>query len=85
MQFEVRIAPSIAEKQAHIPSNSFPAPKSRVNPFLPYDERLFIDKLGSEHVILLNKYCVTPMHILIITKGKNNLFLFEYNDRMFRI
>ncbi|WP_252895619.1 hypothetical protein [Photobacterium phosphoreum] len=28
------------------------------NPFLPYDEQMFVDTVGHEHVCLLNKYPV---------------------------
>ncbi|KAJ2516947.1 bifunctional AP-4-A phosphorylase/ADP sulfurylase [Coemansia sp. RSA 1939] len=40
---------------------------SFVNPFLPFDTRLFVKSLGSSHNLLLNKYCVVPYHLLITT------------------
>ncbi|KAJ2849053.1 bifunctional AP-4-A phosphorylase/ADP sulfurylase [Coemansia brasiliensis] len=58
--FEVRFVPALAKK----PSNR---PKGSANPFLPYDERLHVAKLGSTHHLLLNKYCVVPHHLLITT------------------
>jgi ATP adenylyltransferase len=39
------------------------------NPFLPYEEELFVTKLGKNHVCLLNKFNVVDHHILMITKG----------------
>jgi ATP adenylyltransferase len=40
----------------------------RPNPFLPWDPRLEVSRLGSSHVVLLNKYPVQPGHLLLITQ-----------------
>lgn len=40
----------------------------RPNPFLPWDPRLEVSKLGRSHVVLLNKYPVQPGHLLLITQ-----------------
>lgn len=37
------------------------------NPFLPWEPALEVDRLGSNHVVLLNKYPVQPGHLLLIT------------------
>ena len=58
----VRVAKSQGAKPAA--SNS---PK-RGNPFLPYEEELFISLLGPDHVCLLNKYPVIANHLLVITR-----------------
>lgn len=39
------------------------------NPFLPWDAALEVDRLGSSHVVLLNKYPVQPGHLLLITQA----------------
>lgn len=39
------------------------------NPFLPYDEQMFVDTVGHEHVCLLNKYPVGEPHLLICSKA----------------
>lgn len=39
-----------------------------VNPFLPYDKDLFIDNIGNDHVLILNKFNVFEHHLLIITR-----------------
>ena len=39
-----------------------------VNPFLPYEEDLFISDISDTHVALLNKFNVVDHHLLIITK-----------------
>ncbi len=38
------------------------------NPFLPYDENLFVTDLSETHLCLLNKFKVIDDHILIITR-----------------
>lgn len=38
------------------------------NPFLPYEEDLFVTNLGKDHVCLLNKFNVIEHHLLIITR-----------------
>ncbi|GAB4381277.1 MAG: ATP adenylyltransferase [Elainellaceae cyanobacterium] len=38
------------------------------NPFLPYDEDLFVANISDTHVCLLNKFNVVEHHILIVTK-----------------
>ncbi len=40
----------------------------RPNPFLPWDPRLEVTRLGESHVVLLNKYPVQPGHLLLITQ-----------------
>lgn len=38
------------------------------NPFLSYDENLFVTNIGKNHVALLNKFNVVENHLLIVTK-----------------
>jgi ATP adenylyltransferase len=40
-----------------------------VNPFLPYEEDLFVDNLSDTHLCLLNKYNVVDHHLLIVTRA----------------
>lgn len=39
------------------------------NPFLPYEEALFVADASPSHVILLNKFPITPGHVVIITRA----------------
>ena len=39
----------------------------KANPFLPYEEDLYIGHLSTGHVVLLNKYNVVYNHFLIVT------------------
>jgi ATP adenylyltransferase len=43
-------------------------PQADVNPFLPYDPRMFVADIGAGHVALLNKYPVLEHHVLIVTR-----------------
>lgn len=38
------------------------------NPFLPYDERMYVGDISDTHVCLLNKYNVVDHHALIVTR-----------------
>lgn len=39
-----------------------------INPFLPYDENLFVSDISETHVALLNKFNVMEHHLLIVTR-----------------
>ena len=43
--------------------------KKDFNPFLPYDEKLFVTDISDTHLCLLNKYNVVEYHILIVTRA----------------
>ena len=64
IEFMVRILEKITTKENHQKENI----KQNINPFLPYDERLFVTDLSASHVCLLNKFNVVDNHILIITR-----------------
>ena len=38
------------------------------NPFLPWDQRLEVERIGYSHVVILNKYPVQSAHMLLITQ-----------------
>ena len=46
------------------------------NPFLPYDEALFVSDISDTHLCLLNKYNVMDYHLLIVTRA------FEEQDNL---
>ncbi len=39
------------------------------NPFLPWDERLEVQRIDDSHVVILNKYPVQSAHMLLITQA----------------
>ncbi|KAJ2018403.1 bifunctional AP-4-A phosphorylase/ADP sulfurylase [Coemansia sp. RSA 376] len=66
VDFEVRYVPALAKRPSSKPSEK-QARGDFVNPFLPFDPRLHVARIGSTHQLLLNKYCVAPNHLLITT------------------
>ena len=38
-----------------------------INPFLPYDENMFVSEISDTHIALLNKFKVLTPHLLIVT------------------
>jgi len=65
VRFVVRL---LAERREKPRSPGGPRPVA-ANPFLPYDESLFVADLGSRHVCLLNKFPVVSPHLLIVTRA----------------
>lgn len=49
------------------------------NPFLPYEEDLYVGDLSDTHLCLLNKYNVVDHHLLIVTRA------FEHQDNWLNI
>ncbi|WP_233881081.1 ATP adenylyltransferase family protein [Paraburkholderia flagellata] len=71
MRFYVRVAENLARKaaarltpQTSVASSSQP----RRDPFLPYEQDLFVGDLSPTHVALLNKFNVIDQHLLIVTR-----------------
>lgn len=66
--FEVRFCPALVAKKVEV--SAVHHPSSPRNPFLPFDQNLFVSDLNSsaDHVVIFNKFCVIEEHLLIITK-----------------
>ncbi|MDB9336759.1 ATP adenylyltransferase family protein, partial [Nodularia spumigena] len=43
--------------------------KKKTNPFLPYEQDLFVADISQTHVCILNKFNVVDYHLLIITRA----------------
>lgn len=69
VRFLVRILSNIARKEAAAKKQKASSSSQPFNPFLPYDQDLFVADLSSTHVCLLNKYNVVDHHLLIITRA----------------
>lgn len=69
MRFLVRILANLARKEK---ANQTQKQQKKIgkdfNPFLPYEEDLFVTDISSTHLCLLNKYNVVNHHILIVTR-----------------
>lgn len=59
--FLVRVLESLVRKDED-------ARQSRRNPFLPYEEDLFVAELTASHIALLNKFNVIDRHLLVVTR-----------------
>lgn len=70
--FEVRYCPALVSKKSEVAVNrvfdgaEVSNNKPR-NPFLPFDQNLLVSELSRSHVLIFNKFCVVPEHLLIIT------------------
>ncbi|MBW2526184.1 MAG: phosphorylase [Deltaproteobacteria bacterium] len=71
IRFLVRVVANLKRKDAERKAvDPFRLPRqAQANPFLPYDEELFVAHLSSSHVCLLNKFNVVDHHLLIVTRG----------------
>jgi ATP adenylyltransferase len=64
VSFVVRVIEALAKK-----ADARTARPAGFDPFLPYDERLWIGDASPSHVLLLNKFPVLPDHVLIATRA----------------
>lgn len=63
--FVLRVAAALNSKPTPKPSTNDGRP---ANPFLPYDEALWVAHLSDTHTCLLNKFNVVPHHALVVTR-----------------
>lgn len=68
LQFLVRIVSNLAKKDQQKIEKGFRDARS-ANPFLPYDEDLWVTDISQTHVCLLNKFNVIDHHILLVTRA----------------
>lgn len=69
--FLLRVVSALARKDHadnEQPQNSSGTHKQD-NPFLPYDQNLFVADISDTHVCVLNKYQVLDYHILLVTRS----------------
>jgi ATP adenylyltransferase len=62
-------APFVLRRLLSAPPRHLRAEGPRLNPFLPWDRPLEVERLSTGHVVLLNKYPVQPCHLLVISDG----------------
>lgn len=67
MRFVVRRVSSLERKENEAARRERDAGTAR-NPFLPYDDDLFVAEISGTHVALLNKFNVIDGHLLIVTR-----------------
>lgn len=80
VEFLVRIVSSLTHKdRAKQQQDRLSASGQEFNPFLPYDEDLFVADISDTHLCLLNKYNVVDHHLLIVTRD------FEEQDELLNL
>ena len=67
LQFLVRMVSTLAKKDQEKIEKGL-ADARAVNPFLPYDEDLWVTDISRTHVCLLNKFNVIDNHILLVAR-----------------
>ncbi|KAK9805091.1 hypothetical protein WJX73_004344 [Symbiochloris irregularis] len=65
--FVIRRAAALKDKPGGQKSRASTGGKP-ANPFLPYDEDLWVSHLSETHTLLLNKFNVVPHHLLVVTR-----------------
>lgn len=69
VNFLVRILSNLARKNAAKKKQDKQAAAGKdFNPFLPYEQDLFVSEISNTHVCILNKFNVVDYHLLIITR-----------------
>jgi ATP adenylyltransferase len=66
VEFLVRVVANLENKQRQ--SNMPSSTGTPQNPFLPYDQKLYVADASPSHVCLLNKFNVVDHHLLIVTR-----------------
>ena len=64
VRFVVRVVEALERKRV----DGIAQRQRGANPFLPYDEDMFVADISDTHVCLLNKYNVVEHHVLMVTR-----------------
>lgn len=69
LQFQVRYSPTLAKKPKSVSSASSDSKDDnpKINPFQNPPVELTVSGIGANHTLLLNKFCITPGHSILIT------------------
>jgi sulfate adenylyltransferase (ADP) / ATP adenylyltransferase len=69
IRFVVRVLASLSRKEKALKQQRRQADNARaINPFLPYEEDLYVSDISETHLCLLNKFNVVDYHFLIVTR-----------------
>jgi len=68
LDFVVRILDSLQRKETAKKKQKKYQSLTNYNPFLPYEDDLYVADLDDTHLCILNKYNVVKNHVLIITR-----------------
>lgn len=67
-QFQLRFSPALANKPKTASSSAGTEAKKPFNPFENPPEALIVAPIGSDHLLLLNKFAIVPEHSILITR-----------------
>ena len=76
VRFIVRVLTHLEAKPRHQYLDEQRSDGEQTNPFLPYEQGLFVADVEPHHVCLFNKYNVVEHHLLLITRD------FEHQDTL---
>ncbi|MEC4984321.1 MAG: phosphorylase [Oscillatoria sp. PMC 1068.18] len=80
INFVVRSVANLVRKD-RAKTEPVPGKQEKKNPFLPYEEDLFVADLSETHLCLLNKFNVVDNHLLIVTREfESQDDLLNFND-----
>ncbi|UCG78906.1 MAG: phosphorylase [Nitrospirota bacterium] len=80
IRFYIRVIRSLSRKDRETGiENGRADGKTVSDPFLPYEEDLFVARVSADHIALLNKYNVVDNHLLIVTED------FEDQDELLTV
>jgi ATP adenylyltransferase len=66
--FIIRVVENLKRKEAAQNAPSHTNDSQPFDPFLPYEEALFVDHLSEHYICLLNKFNVVDHHLLMVTR-----------------
>ncbi len=69
VHFVIQVLPNLARKDEAKQQQQTTTSRKEFNPFLPYEEDLFVADIYPTHVCLLNKFNVINHHLLIVTRS----------------
>ncbi len=74
VDFQVRIVSNLARKveEKKVQEEHRNTHKKKPNPFLPYEDDMFVADISDTHVCLLNKFNVIDHHLLLVTRVYEN-------------
>ncbi len=69
VNFHVRVVANLERKAAATQQRDIFQSPTAGDPFLPYDQDMFVADLNESHVCLLNKFNVVDYHVLMVTRA----------------
>jgi ATP adenylyltransferase len=68
IRFLVRVVSNLERKHQAQQQNAKVIKRKDFNPFLPYEQDLFVADISNTHICLLNKFNIVDRHLLLVTR-----------------